>query len=136
MTTSLAPLDAAKAYAEGWATLDFSRFVSLLAPDARYASQYVFDELVGREAIASFLAGKSAAVRRGGSVVTAELGKATRGAPGDFCVRLTQGGQHAVVLFEISGNYIRRFDLCITELYAPVALSFGEDDLLGDLKTD
>ena len=117
---TLDPFDAAKAYADAWATLDFSRLVALLAPDARYASQYVLEELVGRDAIQSYLIGKVAAVRRSGSAVTAELCRATRSFPGTTCVRLTQGGESAVVVFETAGSFIRRFDLCITQLYAPV----------------
>jgi hypothetical protein len=127
MPSPLAPLDAAKAYADAWATLDFSRFVALLAPNARYASQYVFEELVGRDAIHSYLTGKAAAVRRSGSAVTAELCRATRCFPGAPCVRLTQGGENAVIVFETAGSYIRRFDLCITELYAPVPLPSASD---------
>ena len=81
---TLDPFDAAKAYADAWATLDFSRFVALLAPDARYASQYVLEELVGRDAIQSYLIGKVAAVRRSGFAVTAEsppMGVSATGCP-------------------------------------------------------
>ena len=41
----LTELDAATSYASAWNRLDCTQFVELLAPDAHYASQWVFDEL-------------------------------------------------------------------------------------------
>jgi hypothetical protein len=42
---------AAQAYAETWTLLDPSAFCAFLAEDSRYASQWVFDELVGKDEI-------------------------------------------------------------------------------------
>ena len=49
---------AATAFARAWNRLDPTEFIKLLDADARYASQWVFEELVGRDAIADYLIGK------------------------------------------------------------------------------
>ena len=46
----LTELDAATAYARAWNRLDCKKFLELLAPDANYASQWVFEELEGKAA--------------------------------------------------------------------------------------
>ena len=120
---TLSELDAAIAYASAWNTLDRTRFVSLLAPNARYASQYVFDELVGRDAIAEYLCGKFQTVKSTGAKVKAVVSTATVSFPGKHCVLLIQGSDNAVVVFETRANNIFRFDLCITELYSPSPLA-------------
>ena len=122
MASTLSELDAATAYANAWNALDCSKFVDLLAPDARYASQYVFDELIGREAISDYLCGKFKTVKSSDAGVKAVISTATAGFPGRPCVRLIQGSNDAVVVFKTQGNRIRRFDLCITELYAPAPI--------------
>ena len=52
---NLTEKDAAIAYARAWNRLDPNDFLALLAGDARYASQWVFEELEGLEAISSYL---------------------------------------------------------------------------------
>lgn len=47
------------AFAKAWNRLESDRFLALLSPDARYASQWVFDELVGASAISDYLRGKT-----------------------------------------------------------------------------
>lgn len=120
---ALSELDAAKAYALAWNTLDCTGFLALLAPDAHYASQYVFDELESRDKIASYLAGKMETVKRSGQIVRAELAKASVSFPGQDCVAMFQGDMEtvaAVVVFSVDGDQITRFDLCIAQLYGPV----------------
>lgn len=119
----LSELDAAKAYAHAWNTLDCTGFLALLAPDAHYASQYVFDELESRDEIASYLAGKMETVKRSGTIVRAELAKASVSFSGKDCVAMFQGDMEtvaAVVVFSVDGAQITRFDLCITQLYGPM----------------
>ncbi len=123
MDKELSELSAAEAYAEAWNTLDCSVFVRLLASDSRYSSQYVFDELVGDEAIRDYLCGKFQAVCASGSAVEAVLSEATAGSPGKPCVLLNQDDNNAVVVFETDGQRVRRVDLCITQLYSPVPIS-------------
>lgn len=116
-------LDAANAYAKAWNTLDCSEFISLLAPDARYASQYVFSELEGRDNIADYLSSKMETVKRTGSHVRAELAKTSSSFPNKDCVAIFQDDMNsiaAVVVFTVEANLVTRFDLCITELMAPI----------------
>ena len=118
---TLTQIDAATAFAKAWNRLEPSHFLKLMAPTARYASQWVFEELVGYEAIESYLKSKmrtvkAHAVNNPNSCVYAELGR-TRG--GQDCVFLAQGRKEnvtAVVVFEISDGQISRYDLCIPEI--------------------
>ena len=119
---------AATAYARAWNRLDPSEFVELLDPDGRYASQWVFSELVGRDAISDYLIGKMRAVKARAvndpdSAVSAELGKTTIGFSDGDCVLLSQGRKEnvtAAVLFKVNAGKIQRYDLCIPELLGVV----------------
>ena len=120
---TLSELDAARAYARAWNTLDCTDFVALLTADAHYASQYVFDELKSRDEIAGYLAGKMDTVKRSGSIVRAELAKTSVSFSGKDCVALFQDDiktVEAVVLFTVDGAQIARFDLCIPQLLGPI----------------
>ncbi len=120
LTATLTELEAVQAYANAWASLDFSHFVRLLDEDARYASQYVFEELVGKTAIENYLSGKAKAVKSSGASVTSSVCSATRSFPGKPCVLIRQGVTDAVVFFEVNNGRVHRFDLCITQLFEPV----------------
>lgn len=113
-------LDASIAYAKAWNCLNLDDFTDLLAPDVRYSSQWVFEELEGKETISDHLAGKMHTIKESpGTTVFAELGKATKGHPGKDCVALAQGNKNevtAVVLFTVEGGRIRRIDMCMPEL--------------------
>ena len=120
-TNLLTEGQAALAFAKAWNRLDPEAFLNLLAEDAHYASQWVFSELESRSAISDYLRSKMNLVRIDGigdptARVRAELGKTS--AHRD-CVLLAQGGgnESAVVVFEVAGNEIRRYDLCIPQLY-------------------
>ena len=122
--TQLTEAMAATAFARAWNRLDPSEFLELLAPDARYASQWVFEELVSRDAIADYLIGKmrnakAYAVNSAEHKVFAELGRTTKGFSGRDCVFMAQGRREsvtAVVLFDVIGERIKRYDLCIPQL--------------------
>lgn len=132
MTAPGAPLldelQAATAYARAWNRLDPTEFLALLAPDARYASQWVFEELHGRAAVSEYLAGKMRTVKAfsvgdPSHRVHAELGRTTTNIYGRDCVFLAQGKKDnitAVALFEIKNNLVGRFDLCIPQLLGVV----------------
>lgn len=102
-------------------------FLELLAPDARYGSQWVFEVLDSREAIADDLRGKMGTVRNylrnnSGQRARAEL-TTCRG--GRDCVAMTQGDHDevkAVVVFTVSVNLIARCDMCMPELLSRVFL--------------
>jgi hypothetical protein len=119
LADGLTELDAAIAYANAWNSLDCASFVSLLAPDARYTSQYVFEELIGRDAISKYLCGKFKTVKSNGSNIKAVLSTATISFPGKYCVLLVDGNEAVVVVFETKANEICRFGLCDTQLYCP-----------------
>jgi hypothetical protein len=59
--------DAAIAFAKAWNRLNASEFLQLLDEDAHYASQWVFDELTSKNAIADYLTEKMQTVKRSGS---------------------------------------------------------------------
>ena len=112
--------DAVFAFSKAWNRLQPDEFLALLAPDARYASQWVFDELVGAPAIADYLTGKMRAVREIGVNdpnlrVRVEVGRAAYGGDGRPCafIRQGQGDEvQAAVLFEIRDDRVSRYDLC------------------------
>lgn len=116
---------AATAFARAWNRLDSDAFLNLLAPDARYASQWVFNELESREAITDYLRGKMKTVRNyrinnPGHRARAEL---TTCRDGRDCVAMTQGDHYevkAVVVFTVSGNRIARYDMCMPALMGPL----------------
>ena len=126
--TKLTEAIAATAVARAWNRLDSTEFIELLAPDACYASQWVFNELVGKDAISDYLTEKmrtvkAYAVNSSAHKVFAELGKTTTSFSGRDCVFMAQGRKEAVtavVLFDVAGEKIKRYDLCIPELLGVV----------------
>ncbi|MDR2689743.1 MAG: hypothetical protein LBB76_08315 [Azoarcus sp.] len=112
--------EAALAFAKAWNHLDPEGFLALLAPDAQYASQWVFAELSGAE-IADYLRGKMDTIRKSGennpdTRVRVEMGRTLNG--DRACAFMIQGTtKQAVVLFEVQDGKIARYDLCIPELY-------------------
>ncbi len=120
--------DAATAFARAWNRLDPTDFLKLLSPNARYASQWVSAELEGDVAISDYLIGKMHTVKinsdgNHNNKVIAELGLTTKGSCGRECVFMTQGQSErdaAVVLFDVENNMIKRYDLCVSELYGVV----------------
>lgn len=121
------PLDeerAAHAFAKAWNRLEPDGFLELLDENARYASQWVFEELVGAAAIGDYLRQKMKTVRNHsindpGSRVRAELGRTSQGKFGRPCAFLTQGSGmeiQAAVLFDVSLNRVARYDLCIPQV--------------------
>lgn len=116
----LTELEAATAFARAWNRLDCNEFLALLAGDACYASQWVFEELNGAKAIKEYLVPKMEAVKNSGNRVFAELGKTDSGRD---CVIMAQGDQEnimATVLFEVSGDTIKRYDMCMPDITGAV----------------
>ena len=114
---------AATAYARACNRFDPSEFIELLAPDCRYASQWVFDELVGRNAIADYLTQKMQMVKAQTKKnkqppILVELGKTTQGFIDRDCViRLQDVTDNlvAAVLFNVNAGKIVRYDLCLAK---------------------
>jgi hypothetical protein len=123
--------EAVVAFAKAWNRLEPDGFLALLAPDARYASQWVFEELVGATAIAHYLRGKMGTVRAHSLNdpslrVRVEIGRTPQGAGGRPCAFMTQGKNRSVqaaVLFEICGDHVARYDLCIPQILGAVRTS-------------
>jgi len=111
-------------FAKAWNRLEPDGFLALLAPDARYASQWVFEELVGSESIADYLRDKMETVRSHSvnnpdSRVQVEVGRTDQESGSRFCALMIQGQPDtvkAVVHFDIDNNRIARYDLCVPEL--------------------
>ena len=120
--------DAVFAFAKAWNRLEPDGFLALLAPDARYASQWVFEELVGADAIEAYLKGKMRTVRAHGvnnpnSRVRVEIGRTAHGEGGRPCAFMTQGQGNAVqaaVVFENCDGKVSRYDLCIPQILGAV----------------
>lgn len=99
-----------------------------LAPDARCASQWVSEELVGAFANATYLGNKMAVVpdkaRKDPSAeIRVEMGLTSEGNRGRPCAFMTQGQfeeVQAAVVFELEDGRIVRYDLCIPQLLGAV----------------
>ncbi|SHH81274.1 nuclear transport factor 2 family protein [Desulfofustis glycolicus] len=118
---TLTESQAATAYAQAWNRLDCRKFLELLAKDCCYASQYVFEELIGREKISEYLVGKIQSVIATRSKVIAGLGALETPNPGRDCALLFQNNTEeitAVILFEVENGAIKRYDLCMPELFS------------------
>lgn len=126
--TDVTEEDVVFAFAKAWNRLEPDGFLALLSPDARYASQWVFEELVGDSAIADYLRGKMRTVRAHSvndpnSRVRVEIGRTAHGKDGRPCAFMTQGRGNevqAAVLFEISDGKVSRYDLCIPQILGAV----------------
>lgn len=119
---------AAYLFARAWNRLNPEGFLALLAPEARCASQWVFEELDGAAAIAAYLRVKMATVRERalkdpGAAVRVEMGRTAEGSCGRPCAFMTQGQfeeVQAAVVFEVEGGRVVRYDLCIPQLLGAV----------------
>ncbi|MDH1428204.1 nuclear transport factor 2 family protein [Comamonas aquatica] len=126
--TDLTEEDVVFAFAKAWNRLEPDGFLALLAPEARYASQWVFEELVGVATISDYLRGKMRTVRAHSvndpnSRVRVEVGRTACGEDGRPCAFMTQGHGNevqAAVLFEISDGRVSRYDLCIPQIVGAV----------------
>lgn len=126
--TDLTEEDVVFAFAKAWNRLEPDGFLALLAPEARYASQWVFEELVGVATISDYLRGKMRTVRAHSvndpnSRVRVEVGRTACGEDGRPCAFMTQGRGNevqAAVLFEISDGRVSRYDLCIPQIVGAV----------------
>ena len=120
--------DAVFAFAKAWNRLEPDGFLALLAPDARYASQWVFEALVGADAIEAYLKGKMRTVRAHGvnnpnSRVRVEIGRTAHGEGGRPCAFMTQGQGNAVqaaAVFEVRDGQVARYNLCIPQILGAV----------------
>ncbi len=126
MTNTLTEYDAAIGYADAWNSLDCTGFISLLASDVQYASQYTYYEINGRDDVTDHICDKFRSCKRDGSNIKAIVSIATKISPGRSCVLLIQGSDNVIVVFETRANEITSINLCVTEIYSPLPLSVDE----------
>lgn len=105
---------AVRAYAAMMNTGSAAHIEPLLADDFRYASQWVFKEMVGKQAYLDYITAKLETVRKSGDPIWAEVGylDASHQRP---CVVLAAGDADnlvAVVLIKTQGSSIQRMDMC------------------------
>lgn len=105
---------AVRAYAAMMNTGSAAHIEPLLADDFRYASQWVFKEMVGKQAYLDYITAKLETVRKSGDPIRAEVGylDASHQRP---CVVLAAGHADnlvAVVLVKTLGSSIQRMDMC------------------------
>ncbi len=106
--------------AKSWNNLDVSYIHSILIPDFRYASQWVFEEMCGKEKYLEYLSSKFLKIKEGiekrGDKLTAEIGYCTIWKIGKPCIVLTQYSEGvarpATLLIESENGLITRIDLC------------------------
>lgn len=116
------------AFAKAWNRLEPDGFLCLLSPEARYSSQWVFEELVGVPAIPAYLRDKMRTVRAHSvndpnSRVRVEIGRTAHGEVGRPCAFMTQGQGNevqAAIIFEVSDGRVFRYDLCIPQILGAV----------------
>ena len=109
--------DAARVFAIAWNQLDFSALEPHLDDSVRYSSQQVLDELVGKDAVVEYIAGKMETIKAAApqSQVYAESGKTISNPPRRPCVIMAQGARDnlvGLVLFEVRDGRIHRIDFC------------------------
>jgi hypothetical protein len=106
--------------AKSWNNLNISFLEPILAEDFVYNSQWVFDEMKGKQAYLKYISGKFLAIIEGiekkGNKIIAEIGYCTYGYPGKPCIVLTQTTyekiQSVTLLIEAENNVITKMDLC------------------------
>ena len=116
--------DVALAYAKMWGSYNPDEFLAFLAEDVTYNSQWVFDEINGKQKFTDYIQGKLATIQKTEAHVKAVLGVARDFNPGQTCVMLFQSNHDtpdAVVLFTVQDNQVTEIDLCIPELFVPIA---------------
>lgn len=115
---------AAISYARAWNRLDPEDFLSLLTERTVYESQWVFDKLVGVDAIAQDFRAKMQTVRKtsvndSSAKVRAEIGTTQAGGSKRVCTYMQQGSNGVVIIFKVSNGNIERYDCCIPQRCRP-----------------
>jgi hypothetical protein len=106
--------DALRAYARMMNTLDVSHIEPLLSENFHYASQWVFDEIMSKQAFIDYIGPKLESIEKSGGRAYAEMAelKTYSGGP---CVVMAQGSKDnllATVLVEVEYGKIKRLDMC------------------------
>ena len=125
---NLSEIDASIAYAKAWNQLDAESLTGLLSDNVCYASQWVYEELEGKQSVAGHLTRKINAIKASSLNASrhrpfAELVKTTIGGPERDAIGMTQLENDALdclVLLETAEGKISRIDICMIELFLPI----------------
>ena len=109
-----------KELAKAWNNLNVSFIENLLVDDFRYASQWVLEEMKGKDNYINFISTKfqniSESMAQKGDKIIAEIGYFTQGFPNKPCIILTQisGNEKrsTTLLIETDNGLIKRIDMC------------------------
>jgi hypothetical protein len=112
--------DLIKELAKAWNNLNVSFIENLLIDDFSYASQWVLEEMKGKDNYINFISTKfqkiSESIDQKGDKIIAEIGYCTQGFPNKPCIVLTQisGNEKRLVtlLIETDNGLIKRIDMC------------------------
>lgn len=110
----IAKLGALKAYAKMMNTLQTEWLAPMLSEDFRYNSQWVFEEMRGKQKYLDYMRGKFRTITESGSRPHAEIGELQE-YPFGYCVILAQNDVDnliATVLVGVEGGLITRLDMC------------------------
>ncbi len=108
-------------YAKAWNNQDARYLEPILNNNFRYASQFVFEEMVGKEKYLNYIKGKFLVIRKNieekGDKMKAEIAYCTYGFPNKPCIVLTQISGNtkrpATLLIKVEDDLIIRADLGI-----------------------
>ncbi len=107
-------LEACRAYARMMNTLDFSHLEPWLAENMSYGSQWVFEEMHGKQNYADYIQKKLQAIRKDGARVWAEIAYTDAFGAGP-CVILAQGNETdltATLLITLRDGKIESMHMC------------------------
>jgi hypothetical protein len=107
-------LEACRAYAKAMNTCSTSALKPWLSDEFTYSSQWVMEDLKGKDPYLDYLKGKFETIQRSGSSVWAEIGY-TRAFGAGLCVILAQDKQEnlvATVLIEMKDALIEKISMC------------------------
>ena len=107
-------LEACSAYARMMNTLDFKHLEPWLAEDLTYSSQWVFEDMHGKEAYSLYIQGKLDTIRKAGMRVWAEIAYTDAFGAGP-CVVLAQGTEDnlkSTMLITLCGDKISEMSMC------------------------
>lgn len=107
-------LDALRAYARMMNTLNTDSLAPILSPDLRYNSQWVFEEMKGKQKYLDYMDAKFERIAESDSRPYAEIGELGE-YPFGHCVILAQGSIDnlvASVLIGIENGLVSKLDMC------------------------
>lgn len=113
---------------DSYNSANFNEFCQILEKDVKYESQWVMEPLVGLDKVSQYLIGKSKTFQEKNAVIHAKVGILDKQdeyrpgvnlsyKPGEYCVVVEQGSNKMVIIMDITGNSVKRIDLCMPELF-------------------